>query len=94
MNYNFTGTLLAYGQTSSGKTYTMQGSASDPGVIRLAIHDVFINIDKVSRLFFVIQARSLGSQMLVAGERVQSERLKFWPRGLSVNHKCKPEGSF
>ena len=52
VNYNCTGTVLAYGQTSSGKTYTMQGSASDPGVIRLAIQDVFINIDRVSHLFF------------------------------------------
>lgn len=43
-----TGTVFAYGQTSSGKTYTMQGSGVDPGVTRLAIRDVFTNIEKVS----------------------------------------------
>lgn len=44
----YAGTVFAYGQTSSGKTYTMQGSGSDPGVTRLAIRDVFTNIEKVS----------------------------------------------
>ncbi|XP_047307060.1 kinesin-like protein KIN-7O [Impatiens glandulifera] len=37
----FNGTVFAYGQTSSGKTYTMQGTDSEPGVIPLAIRNVF-----------------------------------------------------
>ncbi|KAG0618428.1 hypothetical protein M758_4G063400 [Ceratodon purpureus] len=51
----FNGTVLAYGQTSSGKTYTMQGSTSDPGVIRLAIQDVFISIDKIEDREFLVR---------------------------------------
>ncbi|GER25788.1 kinesin motor family protein [Striga asiatica] len=35
------GTVFAYGQTSSGKTHTMRGSSSEPGVIPLAVHDLF-----------------------------------------------------
>ncbi|KAF2284436.1 hypothetical protein GH714_021858 [Hevea brasiliensis] len=35
----FNGTVFAYGQTNSGKTHTMRGSASEPGVIPLAVHD-------------------------------------------------------
>jgi len=35
------GTVFAYGQTSSGKTHTMHGSADELGVIPLAIKDVF-----------------------------------------------------
>lgn len=35
----------------------MQGSATDQGVIRLAIQDVFTNIEKVSHLRFVILTR-------------------------------------
>jgi kinesin family protein 5 len=38
------GTLLAYGQTSSGKTHTMSGVAGDPeavGVIPRAVEDLF-----------------------------------------------------
>eukprot|EP00158_Paraphelidium_tribonemae_P009060 Partr_v1_DN28758_c1_g2_i3_m63324 putative Kinesin family len=35
------GTIFAYGQTSSGKTFTMQGVDSQPGVIPLAVNDIF-----------------------------------------------------
>nr|XP_011469371.1 PREDICTED: centromere-associated protein E isoform X2 [Fragaria vesca subsp. vesca] len=37
----FNGTVFAYGQTNSGKTYTIRGSATEPGVIRLAVRDLF-----------------------------------------------------
>lgn len=43
------GTVFAYGQTNSGKTHTMRGSASEPGVIPLAVHDLFDIIQEVSR---------------------------------------------
>lgn len=42
------GTVFAYGQTSSGKTHTMRGSASEPGVIPLAVHDLFDIIHEVA----------------------------------------------
>ena len=38
------GSVFAYGQTSTGKTHTMQGTADAPGVVPLAVHDVFRNI--------------------------------------------------
>ncbi|TYG47899.1 hypothetical protein ES288_D11G379400v1 [Gossypium darwinii] len=37
----FNGTVFAYGQTNSGKTHTMRGSATEPGVIPRAVHDLF-----------------------------------------------------
>ncbi|XP_028766813.1 kinesin-like protein KIN-7O isoform X2 [Neltuma alba] len=37
----FNGTVFAYGQTNSGKTHTMRGSRTEPGVIPLAVHDLF-----------------------------------------------------
>ncbi|CAN0910145.1 Kinesin-like protein KIN-7O [Linum grandiflorum] len=37
----FNGTVFAYGQTNSGKTHTMRGSADELGVIPLAVHDIF-----------------------------------------------------
>ena len=37
----FNGTVFAYGQTSSGKTHTMHGTEDEPGVIPLAVRDVF-----------------------------------------------------
>ena len=35
------GTVMAYGQTSSGKTHTMSGTAEDPGVMTRAVEDIF-----------------------------------------------------
>lgn len=35
------GAVLAYGQTSSGKTHTMQGTPDEPGLMPLAIEDCF-----------------------------------------------------
>ena len=35
------GTIFAYGQTSSGKTYTMLGTDTDPGITLLALSDIF-----------------------------------------------------
>ncbi|WZZ42118.1 hypothetical protein YC2023_038377 [Brassica napus] len=40
----FNGTVFAYGQTNSGKTHTMRGSPTEPGVIPLAVHDMFETI--------------------------------------------------
>ncbi|XP_062196952.1 kinesin-like protein KIN-7L isoform X2 [Phragmites australis] len=37
----FNGTAFAYGQTSSGKTFTMNGCDADPGIIPRAVRDVF-----------------------------------------------------
>ena len=35
------GTIFAYGQTSSGKTYTMKGTIEEPGVIPLSLSELF-----------------------------------------------------
>lgn len=37
----FNATVLAYGTTGSGKTYTMQGSQEDPGVIQRSVRQLF-----------------------------------------------------
>ncbi|KAK3043180.1 hypothetical protein RJ639_001613 [Escallonia herrerae] len=47
----FLGTVFAYGQTNSGKTHTMRGVAAEPGVIPLAVHDLFDIIKEVSLRF-------------------------------------------
>ncbi|CAD8194063.1 unnamed protein product [Paramecium octaurelia] len=41
----FNATLLMYGQTSSGKTYTMIGDQHQPGIIKRTINDLFDAID-------------------------------------------------
>lgn len=47
----FAGTVFAYGQTASGKTYTMMGSDDYLGVIPRAIHDIFQKIKKVNNTY-------------------------------------------
>ncbi|KAH9649180.1 kinesin-like protein KIN-7O [Citrus sinensis] len=50
----FNGTVFAYGQTNSGKTHTMRGSLTEPGVIPRAVHDLFdIILGKVDREFLL-----------------------------------------
>ncbi|XP_077233887.1 P-loop containing nucleoside triphosphate hydrolases superfamily protein [Tasmannia lanceolata] len=51
----FNGTAFAYGQTSSGKTYTMNGSENDPGIIHLAVKDIFQNIQMRTNREFLIR---------------------------------------
>ncbi|KAL2621611.1 hypothetical protein R1flu_001816 [Riccia fluitans] len=51
----FNGTIFAYGQTSSGKTYTMRGSQEEPGIIPLAIQDVFRNIEAETNREFLLR---------------------------------------
>ncbi|OVA09421.1 Kinesin [Macleaya cordata] len=51
----FNGTAFAYGQTSSGKTYTMNGSDNDPGIIHRAVKDVFQNIQMMTNREFLIR---------------------------------------
>ena len=53
------GTIFAYGQTSSGKTFTMQGadlnnySTDCPGIVHLAGRDIFNKISSTDREFLI-----------------------------------------
>lgn len=40
----YNGTVFLYGQTTSGKTYTMQGTDENPGILPCCIKDLFDNI--------------------------------------------------
>lgn len=43
----YNGTIFTYGQTAAGKTWTMQGDKSNPGVIRRAIDEISRAIEAV-----------------------------------------------
>ncbi|XP_072480561.1 centromere-associated protein E isoform X2 [Notamacropus eugenii] len=51
----YNGTIFAYGQTASGKTYTMMGSAGGLGVIPKAINDIFIKIKEIPEREFLLR---------------------------------------
>ena len=52
------GTVFAYGQTSSGKTHTMMGGESDAGIIPLSITRIFEYIQEVRSSSIVGQSPS------------------------------------
>ena len=51
----FHGAIFCYGQTSTGKTYTMQGSSSHPGLLPLAVEDVFQHVQQHHDKQFVLR---------------------------------------
>ncbi|RXM91758.1 Centromere-associated protein E [Acipenser ruthenus] len=51
----YNGTIFAYGQTSSGKTFTMMGNQKSLGVIPLAIQDIFKIIDDSPNREFLLR---------------------------------------
>ncbi|KAK8949239.1 Kinesin-like protein NACK2 [Platanthera zijinensis] len=51
----FNGTAFAYGQTSSGKTFTMNGSQVDPGIIPQAVRDIFYTTHMIKNREFLIR---------------------------------------
>jgi centromeric protein E len=56
----FNGTVFAYGQTSSGKTHTMHGDMdTEPGIVPLAVRDVFDSIEKCPEREFRVRVSYL-----------------------------------
>jgi centromeric protein E len=55
----FNATIFTYGQTSSGKTFTMTGTKEEPGVIPLSIKDIFEIIEKTTDREFLLRVSYL-----------------------------------
>ncbi|OAF67122.1 hypothetical protein A3Q56_05148 [Intoshia linei] len=58
----FNGTVFAYGQTGTGKTYTMQGKQNDPdlmGIIPHSFYQIFEHIQKSENQQYLIRASYL-----------------------------------
>jgi centromeric protein E len=53
------GTIFAYGQTSSGKTHTMKGTTEQPGVIPLALTELFAAIRLEQNRQFLVRVAYL-----------------------------------
>ncbi|XP_073334857.1 centromere-associated protein E [Pagrus major] len=72
----YNGTIFAYGQTSSGKTFTMMGSDRIPGVIPLAVEDVFQTIKSCPKKEFLLRV----SYMEIYNETVTDLLVDSWKR--------------
>ncbi|CAK9831931.1 Centromere-associated protein E [Anthophora retusa] len=55
----FNGTVFAYGQTSSGKTYTMMGTTEEPGIVPLTIQHMFDAITNTMGREFLLRVSYL-----------------------------------
>jgi len=51
----FNSTVFAYGQTSSGKTHTMRGTDEEPGIIPLAVSEIFDHISRTQEREFLLR---------------------------------------
>ena len=45
----YNGSIFMYGQTTSGKTFTMLGSPNNPGILPCTLRDIFIKINKITK---------------------------------------------
>ncbi|XP_047184405.1 centromere-associated protein E isoform X2 [Scophthalmus maximus] len=72
----YNGTIFAYGQTSSGKTFTMMGGDHIIGVIPLAVEDVFHTIKNCPKKEFLLRV----SYMEIYNETVTDLLVDSWKR--------------
>ena len=61
----FNGTIFAYGQTGTGKTFTMEGSTDDPGVIPRSFTHIFSHIGRSSHKQFLVRSSYLGKWLFL-----------------------------
>ena len=45
----YNGSIFMYGQTTSGKTFTMLGSPNSPGILPCTLRDIFLKINKITK---------------------------------------------
>ena len=62
----FNSTIFVYGQTASGKTYTMLGSKDDPGIMRHTVDHIFDAIEQTPDKQFLLRV----SYMEIYNEQV------------------------
>lgn len=62
----YNGTVLVYGQTTSGKTYTMLGSPDNPGILPCALRDIFkaIQTEKENQYKVVISYLEIYNEII------------------------------
>jgi len=65
----FNSTVFAYGQTSSGKTHTMRGTDTEPGIIPLAVREIFDLISATKDREFLLRVSYMEVKTLFSLEQ-------------------------
>ena len=84
----YNGTVFAYGMTGTGKTYSMQGTDDSPGVIPMAITDIFAFIRETPRKEFLIRV----SYLEIYNEKLH-DLLSSVPANQQVEIKLREDGA-
>ena len=84
----YNGTVFAYGMTGTGKTYSMQGTDDSPGVIPMAITDIFAFIRETPRKEFLIRV----SYLEIYNEKLH-DLLSSVPTNQQAEIKLREDGS-
>jgi len=100
----FNTTIFAYGQTSSGKTHTMHGNPQEPGVIGMAVEQLFYAVEDTPDRRFLMQVSymEIYNEMVndllsdpktrpAAGLKVRESEEGFYVEGLSTKTVTSPE---
>eukprot|EP01064_Diplonema_japonicum_P033815 TRINITY_DN6770_c3_g1_i2.p1 TRINITY_DN6770_c3_g1~~TRINITY_DN6770_c3_g1_i2.p1 ORF type:complete len:1080 (+),score=343.81 TRINITY_DN6770_c3_g1_i2:47-3241(+) len=74
----WSGTVFAYGQTSSGKTHTMMGSGDEAGIVQLSMNYMWHEIEKDTEADYIVRCTSM---------EVYNEKLTDLKSGLELEIK-------
>ena len=74
--------LLAYGQTSSGKTYTMMGDREQPGIIPLLLKDILKQMD-------VSIKQKINCELKLLYVEIYNEQVNDLLEKVSTSKKCR-----
>ncbi|CAH0486406.1 unnamed protein product [Peronospora farinosa] len=87
--------VFLYGQTGTGKTYTMQGGRGDPGIIQLSVQDIFDHIARHPRMEFLLRFSYLEiyneriHDLLAAGAKSDIKIYDVHNRGTTGNEHAR-----
>lgn len=81
------GTVFAYGMTGTGKTFSMQGTATNPGVIPLAITDIFSYIRETPSREFLLRV----SYLEIYNEKIHDLLTPAPPNAAGANAPAQEE---
>jgi hypothetical protein len=82
----FNVTVLAYGQTASGKTYTMMGSQKELGIVQLAVNRIFTLIEQYPERAFLLRCSYIEIYNETISDLLSSNPQKLKVQELAEGH--------
>ena len=82
-------TIFAFGQTCSGKTFTIRGNKESPGLIPLSIEEIFRKVEEIKERKFKLAISFMEIYNEIINDLLvnESTKLEMKENGNSVNIK-------